>query len=342
MSSLYLGERIGYDRRGAERRPSTGPGTLQGAVKLDQHGTGEQGKEPRFRKQEIGPVGENMRIRTTMKWAALVFHSFTILSVCSSKSAEPDPIRVDIYQDMESGTSGETLTAALMNASNHGAGSWSPTGQMWVSHSGSRPLPGPVSVGGISYQGSGGSRSWAFSDALEQNFSTFFFPTWPPRVTVACFLTVGPTCIFTNQFDTLAFEGFQVFSVLQMRGEDTGGPYLRAHSRDASGQSTFSAAQIKVIAGRTYWVNLQYDGPAGITRVAAFDPNNGYAQVGPTLEADSVADAFIRFFSCGRTDAHRDNPDCTTVSYLDNIIIDYTSGAFPLIPGLAVDRNHRP
>ena len=36
----------------------------------------------------------------------------------------------------------------------------------------------------------------------------------------------------------------------------------------------------------------------------------------------------IRF---GRTAAHGNHPDATTQSYFDNIIVDFTNGAFPLL-----------
>jgi hypothetical protein len=223
-----------------------------------------------------------------------------------------------------------------MNASHRGPGSWAASeGTLWVSGHNSRSLPGPIVVGGAVYDGGAGTRSWIFLDANDRNFVTLMLPSTYPRVTVACYLTIGPTCLFWNQFDTLTIAGISVFSVLQMGGEDAEGPYLRAHSRIADGTSTFSPDRIKVVAGKTYWLNLQYDGPAGKTRVAAFDPDNGFIRVGPILEADSVTDAGIQYFSCGRCDTHGDNPDCTTQSYVDEIIIDFTKGMFPLVPGIA-------
>jgi hypothetical protein len=295
-----------------------------------------------LRREEGRPDGrDKMGILLATGLLFVPFLSCLILETCSSNTEVPAATPVDIYQDMESGSSGDPLTSALMNASNYGSGSWDPmAGTMWVSNNNSRSLPGPVVVGGTTYPGKGGTRSWVFLDAFDWNFVTTMFPSDHSKVTVACYLTAGPTCLFGNQFDTLTIEGPSIFSVLQIRGEDSGGPYLRAHSCIAGSESTFSASQIKVIAGKTYWVNLQYDGPAGKTRVAAYDPDNGFAQVGPILVADSVTNAGIRYFSCGRSDTHGDNPDCATQSYLDNIIIDYTDGKFPLIPGIATAGNY--
>lgn len=259
------------------------------------------------------------------------------LTACSTESTDDaTPVPVDIYQSMEGGNGGDPLTTAIMNASHHGLGSWAPTaGTLWVSGANSRPLPGPIKVGDATYTPSDGTRSWMYLDANDLNFVTLTLPSACPRVTVACYLTIGPTCLFWNQFDTLVLEGLSVFSVLQLQGDGAAGPYLRAHSRTGDGTSTFSPDQIKVVAGKTYWVNLQYDGPAGKTRVAAYDPDNGFMQVGPVLVADSVADAGIEYLSCGRCDSHGDNPECATQSFIDEIIVDLTTAVFPLVPGIA-------
>jgi hypothetical protein len=277
-----------------------------------------------------------MKIHTAAGFILILLLWGLALATCSTRTDHSTPIPVDIYQNMESGNNGDPLTSLIMNASHHGPGTWTSTpGTLWVSGAHSRPLPGPILIGGTVYDEGDGSRSWTFLDAYQLNSVSLTLPSTPARVTVACYLTVGPTCLFWNQFDVLAFEGLSIFSILQLRGDDAAGPYLRAHSRIADATSTFSPDQIKVIAGKTYWVNLQYDGPAGKTRVAAYDPDNGFMQVGTVLVTDSTADAGIQYFSCGRCDSHGDNPDCTTRSYIDTIIVDYTNGVFPLLPSRA-------
>ena len=75
------------------------------------------------------------------------------------------PIVVDMYQDMESGNAGDVLSTSIMNASAHGAQGWSAyTGTMWVSTLYHRDLPGPVVAGGVTYNGTGGTRSWMFNN----------------------------------------------------------------------------------------------------------------------------------------------------------------------------------
>ena len=61
-------------------------------------------------------------------------------------------IPVDVYQGMESGANGDLLTTALMNTSSHGKAMWSVgRGELWVSTSKVRDLPGPVVVGGTTF-----------------------------------------------------------------------------------------------------------------------------------------------------------------------------------------------
>jgi hypothetical protein len=52
--------------------------------------------------------------------------------------------------------------------------------------------------------------------------------------------------------------------------------------------TTFSPTQIKIVPGKTYWVNLHFDGVAGKTSVAAFDPDNAFAPVGDTVVASKA------------------------------------------------------
>jgi hypothetical protein len=255
-----------------------------------------------------------------------------VIGYLSLVTAVHAAIPVDIYQDMESGSSGNTLTSTIMNASNHGAGSWSINGGMWVSNNNSRSLPGPVIAGGVTYPGTGGTRTWMLNDNEDLNYVAVDFGSYHSQITVACYLTVGPTCLFWNQFDTILLHGNEGYAVLQMRGEDAGGPYFRAHSCTAGWVTTFSPDQITVVAGKTYWINLHFDGIEGKTYVAAFDPDT-WTQVENTVVAEAVPDSTMSGrVEFGRCDSHGDNPGCPTQTYFNHILIDYTNAAFPLVP----------
>ncbi len=244
---------------------------------------------------------------------------------------------VDIYQDMQSGAGGNLLTSAIMNASSHGGRStWSLSGRMWVSTNRSSNLPGPVTVDGITYPATGAARSWMFNDNSAKNYAACTLAGSYASITVACYYTPGVTIPFANQFDTIIMSGNRGFAVLQTRNDDRKGPYLRAHSCTAGWVTTFSPAQIKIVSGKTYWVNLHFDGTAGKTSVAAFDPAAAFAQVGHTVIAESTPDSTMAYkIQFGRADNHGNNPTARTQSYFDHILIDYSHGAFPLVPRAA-------
>jgi hypothetical protein len=245
---------------------------------------------------------------------------------------------VDIFQDMDTGRDGDLLTPAIMNASSQGGGStWSINGQMWVATNHPASLPGPVAVGGNTCPGTGGTRSWKFRDSQQLNYVKCTLPDHYSKVTVACYYTTGVTIPWV-QFDSITFiEATRgTWAVLQVETEDKGGPYLRCHSASQSGKTTYSPTHIKVVPGKTYWVNLQFDGDAGTVSAMVFDPANGFAQVGSTMMARSTPGAqvygSIRF---GQTSAHGDHPDATTQSYLADILVDYTHAKFPLLPSIS-------
>ena len=176
-----------------------------------------------------------MKLRLPVLWIASVA---MLASHLTAFAATP----VDIFQDMESGKDGDLLTPAIMNASSHGGGSkWSINGRMWVSTRNSSNLPGPVTVGGVTYAGTGGTRSWMFNDNNQLNYVKCTLPGHYAKITVACYYATGVTIPWV-QFDSITFievtEG--TWGVLQVETEDKGGPYLRCHSASAGSKTTYS------------------------------------------------------------------------------------------------------
>ena len=263
-----------------------------------------------------------------------------VVLLSAFKSTSPAATPVDILQDMQSGHAGDLLTPAIMNASSHGGGSaWSTNGRMWVSTRNASNLPGPVTVGGVTYPGTGSTRSWMFNDNNQLNYVKCSLPGRHSKITVACYYATGVTIPWV-QFDSINFLEVTrgTWGVLQVETEDKGGPYLRCHSASAGSKTTYSPTHIKVVVGKPYWVSLHFDGDAGTVSGAVFDPANGFAQVGSTMVAQSTAGAevygSIRF---GQTSAHGNHPDATTQSYFANIIVNYTHAEFPLLPRRATE-----
>ncbi len=240
---------------------------------------------------------------------------------------------VDIYQNMESGNNGDLLTPSIMDASSYPSGSaWTINNSMWVSTANPTNLPGSVSVGGVIYPGTGSTRTWVFNDNNQLNYASCAFPGSYSKITIACYYTPGFNVAW-DQCNTIWMQGSAPWAALQIY-RDSGGPYLRAQS---SLSSTTYGAPINVTPGKTYWVNLHFDGIAGSTSVAVFDPANAFAQVGSTSVANSTLNSTMYGpVEFGRTD-NGGNNGATTQSYLEHVLIDYTNGAFPLIPGGGTD-----
>ena len=246
---------------------------------------------------------------------------------------------VDIYQDMESGNNGDPLSPAVMNASNHGGRStWAvERGRMWVSDSHHRDLPGPVLVGSKTFSGKGGSRSWAVNDSRAANYVVGSLPGSYSKLTVACHYIPGATDVRPyNTFDHIVVLGDGVFMCMGLtyQGGDKGvGLNLAVESCVEHYKSTNSPRIYPIVAGRAYWINMHFDGPAGVSYLAVYDADNGYTQVGRTVQAASLKNSKLgRGIRIGRADSHGDNIGSTAKTYFDNIVIDYTNAAFPLIP----------
>jgi len=281
-------------------------------------------------------------------------------------------VNVDIYVAMETGNDGEVLTSEIMEASSHGgiAGLPDPdwllfsgndcrrsgcpgdsSRDMWASTEYVRALPGTVTVKGVTYSGRG-TRTWKFSDLYRWNFVDIRYgedrekrhpPPYHPRTTIASFYTpnIDQWEGFGCTFDTYILPCHNSYSVLQTIGGDDipepPGMYIRAHGSKENWVPTLSDIVIPVEPGKTYWVNLHYDGPAEVTKIAVFDPDNEYAQVGDISVAESIAwdgygaESRVAF---GRADHHSDLGEWwdETFSYFSHIMIDYTEGKFPLLP----------
>ncbi len=246
------------------------------------------------------------------------------------------PLPVNIYQDMESGNDSDLLTPTIMNASSHGNQAWKWLGKsqmMWVATGHSNNLPGPVTVGGATYNGTGGTRSWAMNDNLDYTAvcCTFSPPASALGVTVACYYTPGLNQVIYHELDTLRLiSPGKGWGVLETGITGKGVTVINSHSANPAGITT-RGPYINVVAGHTYWVNLHFD-TAGSCSAAVFDPANGFAQVGSVSTCDGQPGALMKEADFGRGDAVGKDK-VTSQSYFDQIVIDYTNGVFPLIPG---------
>jgi hypothetical protein len=248
---------------------------------------------------------------------------------------------VDIFQDMESGNAGDVLTPTIMNASSHGGGSsWSvSSGTLWVATNYARNLPGPVIIGSTTYNGTGGTRTWACNDNYANNYVTGSLAGNYSKMTVACYYTPTTTVPAYNSFDHIVVLGDGIFMCMSLvYASQYGGQYIEVESCHANyGGSTDSPPIQNIVSGKTYWINMHYDSSASACYLAAYDPDNSFTQVGSTVSTVAGQSTLGGGIRIGRSDNHGNNTLATTKTYIDNLIVDYTNAAFPLIPSGGTD-----
>ena len=66
--------------------------------------------------------------------------------------------------------------------------------------------------------------------------------------------------------------------------------------------------------------------------MAAFDPDSGFTQVGKTVEAPATLGSTVNAVQFGRSDNHGDDKLNDTYSYFGQVLVNYSNGAFPLLP----------
>jgi hypothetical protein len=148
----------------------------------------------------------------------------------------------------------------------------------------------------------------------------------------------------SHTYDTVIIPLHLSYAVLQTIGETTVGKikglYVRAHGSklrpDGSWEQTVSNTCIPIELGKTYWFNLHHDGPGEVSKVALYDPENNYAQVGEISITESRAwggKGACSKILFGRADKHGNINTPETFSHFSHIMVDYTEGKFPLLPG---------
>ena len=250
-------------------------------------------------------------------------------------------VTVDVFQNCEGGNPGDPISSAVMNAYSRGTSTWTyiSSGTICISTRNIVQLPGVVTVGGVDYTDTG-NHSWVCDDQWDRTWARVDLKRSPVnKITIACFLTMNVTSYY-HQYDTIIFDTTQGhFGVLATWHWSGQTPLWASHSRriPPNNTSTFSYWNdpVHFTIGHTYWVNLHIDGTNATCKIAVFDPSNNWAQVGVVSSTDSfsVTGFTPSFCGFGRTDAHGDYTNSGgQQTYYDDIMIDYTNAAFPLLP----------
>ena len=198
---------------------------------------------------------------------------------------------------------------------------------MWVSTAKHRSLPGPVIVGGVTYYGTGGTRSWVFNENNQLNRVGISIPGSHSDISVGCYYTTGTT-VQWKYWDTIsiAADGYGTWGTMQTKGREND-PTLIGLGLESCGplphNATNQVGDVVITVGKTYWVSLKFAGSVGYVYGAVFDPDNGFAQVGTTYQAVTVQGAVVSTTNTvmfGRDDGHGNYSDVASQGYFDQIL----------------------
>ena len=100
-------------------------------------------------------------------------------------------------------------------------GALSSGAELRVSNKYAKDLPAPVLVGGVTYPGTGSTRTWMYNCNNAKHYASLALPgPGYPNITVACYYTTETTVRNTNQYDTIIMWGQKTFAVMQNVNDD--------------------------------------------------------------------------------------------------------------------------
>lgn len=249
-------------------------------------------------------------------------------TVTATPTPSPSPVAVDLYVDMESGSSGDILTLDTLNSATHGSGGfWSITSgtmQKFAVNGVETQLNTPVIIDSTSYNDLNGSRSWEYDHMIANESARYSFSPIHDKVSVGAFLKFGPNNTF-GYYDFLQITGYTNGQTCALQLKDFPSPnrIIWAHTTPSSGPT--SGSPIAVTHGKLYWASLQFNNITHLCSVALFDPVN-WQQVGLTSISPMDAD-LARSVVIG-VNGH--NNVSSAKSYFEDVLIDWTEGKFPL------------
>ncbi len=236
---------------------------------------------------------------------------------------------VDIFNDMETGSSGDTLTSTNVGASSHGSGcTWATAGTMNISNLNDNTLRGPITVSSTSYDGIG-TRTWRVAGNVNGTYVSQSLTSAKNVVVVSGFITVGIETGLFELYDTYVVGAGNAYAVCQIYSGGSG--VLQFNIETYTGSTQHSAA-INIIKDRTYWVSFKVDAAGGNAYLQIYDvsdPNN-WIDMGSVSNVMSTGTiSLIRF---GRADGH----PTTSINYiyLDDICTNFTDTTWPFLPDL--------
>jgi hypothetical protein len=227
----------------------------------------------------------------------------------------------DILIDFETGADGNVITGAILNSSTHGSGgTWStsksPMTASTISTSGEKKYSGNIIVGGTSYADSSSTRGVKWTANLQIEYSQFSFSSSYSSVSAGFFFYAGiPTG------DPTYYNPFNVGNP----GNEYCAPQWRyngIHLETKGGDS----ADVNVSSYKWYWITIKYV-QNGTSYMSVYDPTN-WSLVGTVTHTLLDFPATVMQFG----QMHAQIGQAGSYYYFDDILIDWTTATFPLLP----------
>jgi hypothetical protein len=248
---------------------------------------------------------------------------------------------VDVYVDMESGSNGDVLTAAILGNQDKGpAVTWTisptPMQEFYVATVAEKALPGNVVVRSVgTYRDSVGTRGWRFDQSLIAARSVTYPVSGNPKkkASFGFFFRPGTPAGYNGYTDIVTVNTQGRGAWVQMNS--TGSPnrtFMRMETN--AGGNTQYGSEIVVTTGKTYWVTGLYSDSLNWAYLSVHDPDDHYTKIGESKSRLDASNDSLLSLEFGKS-----NPsgEYDTSSYFDDIIIDYRSGYWPLLPDTLPD-----
>lgn len=244
------------------------------------------------------------------------------------------PQPVNLFLTMEAGNGGDLVTIPILNAATIGSGgSWSLTPNPTVAIRVSTGFEGgillhPITVGGITYTGSGGNRGFIYDHTIDDNYAIYDITSINSQIVSIGFwyqTNLHSSGGGSVQYDAFVIQGDGASAVVQFHDHSfSSADGLRAHGSSFIIGTQFGST-ILIAPNTKYWVTMQYNGIDGIVQVIVFTVLG--EQVGSISVCAIDVGISARFIYFG---ANNHGSNVNKFTYFDNVIMNWTQGTFPL------------
>jgi hypothetical protein len=225
------------------------------------------------------------------------------------------------YIDFENSTNGTNVTPAILAASTHcGNGVWSlsmtPMTGMAISTGGQETLPSPITTCGTQYTDTG-TQGLQYDMSQAARTARYTWSTVSSSASVGFFFQI--TVSDSNYYSAFNIDGGggSDYATLNVHG---GSMYLETKQGITN--------PVAISPNVWYWVTIQYN--AGGTHYMQVYDGTSFALLG-SVSNTATGNFPPTDIEIGRTGSENGFP--SAFWYYDNIVIDYLTAKFPILPG---------